>query len=189
MLTTVVDHNDIRFRPMEPDGGKPCSQVNGSSRQGAGSLQAEGQCQPALDRVLARSGHAVQQWGTATQARYGCSEQASTHALACTVYHEQDRASSYGSEGWGFESLRARPGQRPLTGFGRGLFDLLGSHAGSRAHVSHRAGLGSSTRLQTAYRLPADARTRPSWPATAWTTGSVSWSQGPVTTPTLLKPS
>src|SRR5439155_3801516 len=25
-----------------------------------------------------------------------------------------DRASDYGSEGWGFESLRARPGQRPL---------------------------------------------------------------------------
>jgi hypothetical protein len=25
-----------------------------------------------------------------------------------------DRASDYGSEGWGFESLRARPGQRPV---------------------------------------------------------------------------
>ena len=33
-----------------------------------------------------------------------------------------DRASDYGSEGWGFESLRARPGQRPLTASGRGLF-------------------------------------------------------------------
>ena len=29
--------------------------------------------------------------------------------------------SHYGSEGWGFESLRARPGQRPLTRSGRGL--------------------------------------------------------------------
>jgi hypothetical protein len=42
MLTTIVDHNDIRLRPMESDGGKPCSQVNDSSRQGAGSLQARG---------------------------------------------------------------------------------------------------------------------------------------------------
>ena len=41
MLTTIVDHNDIRLRPMESDGGKPCSQVNDSSRQGAGSLQAK----------------------------------------------------------------------------------------------------------------------------------------------------
>ena len=30
-----------------------------------------------------------------------------------------DRASDYGSEGWGFESLRARPGQRPLPDQGR----------------------------------------------------------------------
>jgi hypothetical protein len=43
MLTTIVDHNDIRLRPMESDGGKPRSQVNDSSRQGAGSLQAEDQ--------------------------------------------------------------------------------------------------------------------------------------------------
>jgi len=41
MLTTIVDHNDIRLRSMQSDGGKPCSQVNDSSRQGAGSLQAE----------------------------------------------------------------------------------------------------------------------------------------------------
>ena len=35
--------------------------------------------------------------------------------------HEQDRASSYGSEGWGFESLRARPGHRPLPIMGGAL--------------------------------------------------------------------
>jgi hypothetical protein len=45
MLTTIVDHNDIRLRSMESDSGKPYSQVNDSSRQGAGSLQAKDQCQ------------------------------------------------------------------------------------------------------------------------------------------------
>jgi hypothetical protein len=41
-------------------------------------------------------------------------------------------AHSYGSKGWGFESLRARPAQRPLTQSGRGLSGPPGSHAGSR---------------------------------------------------------
>jgi hypothetical protein len=41
------------------------------------------------------------------------------------------RDTVYGSEGWGFESLRARPGQRPLARPRRGLFGPCGSHAGS----------------------------------------------------------
>jgi len=41
MLTTIIDHNDIRLRPMESDSGKLYSEVNDSSRQGAGSLQAK----------------------------------------------------------------------------------------------------------------------------------------------------
>src|SRR5215468_2133673 len=39
----------------------------------------------------------------------------------------------YGSEGWGFESLRARPGHRPLPALGRGLFRAAGSHVGSHS--------------------------------------------------------
>ena len=50
MLTTIVDHNDIRLRPMESDGGKPCSQVNESSRQGAGSLQTKDRTKLGLRR-------------------------------------------------------------------------------------------------------------------------------------------
>ena len=42
MLTTIVDHNDIRLGAMESDSGKPYSQVSDSSRQSAGSLQASG---------------------------------------------------------------------------------------------------------------------------------------------------
>ncbi len=84
MLTTIVDHNDIRLRSMESDGGKPYSQVNDSSRQSAGSLQAKDQRQPFLDRVLACADRPVQQRGTATHARYGCLERASAHALGCT---------------------------------------------------------------------------------------------------------
>src|SRR5262249_60917249 len=38
----------------------------------------------------------------------------------------------YGSEGWGFESLRARPGHRPLPALRRGLFRAVGSHVGSQ---------------------------------------------------------
>src|SRR5215470_6546096 len=34
--------------------------------------------------------------------------------LKTSARSSTDRASDYGSEGWGFESLRARPGQRPL---------------------------------------------------------------------------
>jgi len=45
MLTTDADHNDIRLRSMRSDSGKPVSQVNDSSRQGAGSLQARDQTQ------------------------------------------------------------------------------------------------------------------------------------------------
>jgi hypothetical protein len=39
----------------------------------------------------------------------GCRRLADASARSST-----DRASDYGSEGWGFESLRARPGQRPF---------------------------------------------------------------------------
>jgi hypothetical protein len=41
-----ADHNDIRLRSMESDDGKPRSQVNDSSRQSAGSLQAKGPTYP-----------------------------------------------------------------------------------------------------------------------------------------------
>jgi len=41
-LTTTVDHNDIRLRSIEPDGGKSNPQVNDSNRPRAGSLQARG---------------------------------------------------------------------------------------------------------------------------------------------------
>ena len=41
-LTTTVDHNDIRLRSIEPDGGKSNPQVNDSNRHRAGSLQARG---------------------------------------------------------------------------------------------------------------------------------------------------
>jgi len=52
MLTTIVDQNHIPLWSMESDGGKPCSQVNDSSRQGAGSLQASDQCQSLLTVFL-----------------------------------------------------------------------------------------------------------------------------------------
>ena len=70
-------------------------------------------CQHSLDGILASASHPVQQLGTATHARYGHPGQTSTHALACTFDHEQVRAGSYGSEGWGFESLRARQPSGP----------------------------------------------------------------------------
>ena len=40
-LTTTVDHNDIRLRSIESDGGKSNPQVNDSNRHRAGSLQAK----------------------------------------------------------------------------------------------------------------------------------------------------
>jgi hypothetical protein len=43
MLTTIVDHNDVRLQPMESDGGNRDSQVNDRSRHRAGNLQAEDQ--------------------------------------------------------------------------------------------------------------------------------------------------
>ena len=54
-----------------------------------------------------------------------------------------DRASDYGSEGWGFESLRARParpGQRPLPRLGGAFFVVLGA----TCHLSTSLGLGNS---------------------------------------------
>lgn len=41
MLTTIVDHNDMRLRSMQSDGVKPHPQVNDSSRHRAGSLQTK----------------------------------------------------------------------------------------------------------------------------------------------------
>jgi hypothetical protein len=55
------------------------------------------------------------------------------------------------SEGWGFESLRARPGHRPLPAPGRGLLRASGSHSGSyggrfgpEQRLAHRGGAGAS---------------------------------------------
>ena len=42
MLTTIVDHNDIRIRSIEPDGGKPYFQVNDSWKQNSLSAGAAG---------------------------------------------------------------------------------------------------------------------------------------------------
>src|ERR1700730_17455635 len=39
---------------------------------------------------------------------------AALYFLGTSARSSTDRASDYGSEGWGFESLRARPGQRPV---------------------------------------------------------------------------
>ena len=61
------------------------SRVSDNSRPGAGSLQAQDQCQPCFDGVLAYADRPIQQRGTATHARCGCSEQASTYPLACIV--------------------------------------------------------------------------------------------------------
>ena len=69
MLTTIVDHNDTRLQSMESDGGKPYSQLNDSSRQGAGGLQAKDRCQPSLDMVLSHANWLVHQRGTATRTR------------------------------------------------------------------------------------------------------------------------
>jgi hypothetical protein len=41
----------------------------------------------------------------------------------CCARSSTDRASDYGSEGWGFESLRARPGQRPFGTMARPVVD------------------------------------------------------------------
>src|SRR5215510_12824901 len=41
-----------------------------------------------------------------------------------------DRASDYGSEGWGFESLRARPAQRPVANPAAGFLAVLGATLG-----------------------------------------------------------
>ena len=60
-MTTKADHNDIRPRPMESDNRKPDSQMSDGSRQGAGSLQANGQ-------TRARATHRLgQRPGTARQ--------------------------------------------------------------------------------------------------------------------------
>jgi hypothetical protein len=50
-----------------------------------------------------------------------------------------DRASDYGSEGWGFESLRARPGQRPLP-VAEGAFVLTRMLTAALAGGRYRAG-------------------------------------------------
>jgi hypothetical protein len=42
-----------------------------------------------------------------------------------------DRASDYGSEGWGFESLRARPAHRPLARATGAYFVVLGATLGA----------------------------------------------------------
>src|SRR6185437_8905866 len=40
-------------------------------------------------------------------------------------------AHSYGSEGWGFESLRARPAQRPVANPAAGFLAVLGAALGA----------------------------------------------------------
>jgi len=52
-------------------------------------------------------------------------------------------AHAYGSEGWGFESLRARPGQRTLPVPGRGLLVPLGPMLGATAAGAGRTVPGS----------------------------------------------
>ena len=82
-------------------------------------------------RRIRRSIHAVLIWYRSVKPAKVQVGQPKTSARSST-----DRASDYGSEGWGFESLRARPGQRPLTRSGRGLSATPGSHAGSHVRMS-----------------------------------------------------
>ncbi len=69
MLTTIADHNDIRLESMKSESGESCPQVNDSSRQGAGSLQARDQCQPFLDSVLACTDRRPHMWWAAPRDR------------------------------------------------------------------------------------------------------------------------
>ena len=72
------------------------------------------------------------------------------------------RAHSYGSEGWGFESLRARQAHRPVARPAVGFLFVLGATLGATGtHVSSRTGPGSSTWPPPACHLQAGARTRP----------------------------
>src|SRR5579872_7218759 len=63
-----------------------------------------------------------------------------------------DRASDYGSEGWGFESLRARPGQSPFPSpEGALLLTQCSSKCSNGTHVcassSHCPSLLSASRV------------------------------------------
>jgi hypothetical protein len=113
--------------------------------------------QDGLDSVLAGASCAVQQLGTATHTPYSHPGQPTTLVSAWPFCCEQVHASSYGSEGWGFESLRARPAQRPVANRQRAFLPLWEP----RAHVSPRTAPGSSIPVRPACHLPADARTRP----------------------------
>src|SRR5262249_40111651 len=76
----------------------------------------------------------------------------------------------YGSEGWGFESLRARPGHWPLPTPGRGLFVPVGAMLGATAAGSGpnsawlmaaaTASPLSPQQISLSYRHPTAARTR-----------------------------
>src|SRR5262249_12977786 len=86
------------------------------SRASAGWLQGR----PVLLRFL-----------PSRSARHGCSVSV-VDCSGTSARSSTDRASDYGSESWGFESLRARPGHTPLPALWGGLFGALGSHVGSQ---------------------------------------------------------
>src|SRR3954469_22430546 len=50
-----------------------------------------------------------------------------------------DRASDYGSEGWGFESLRLRPGQRPVPIMERAFVVAVGATLGATGSGSEQS--------------------------------------------------
>ena len=54
-------------------------------------------------------------------------------AVCCSVCARSstDRASDYGSEGWGFESLRARPAHRPSARLAKGFSVPVGATLGA----------------------------------------------------------
>ena len=65
-----------------------------------------------------------------------------------------DRASDYGSEGWGFESLRARQVRGPLPHPGRAFLSLLGATGTHQRPNSVRLIDSAAARLSPSSRCP-----------------------------------
>ena len=89
-----------------------------------------------------------------------------------------DRASDYGSEGWGFESLRARPGHRPVARPAAGFLAASGATPGATRTYqppnSARLIDSAAARLSPSSRCPYTSLVMAmlAWPSTSETTCS-----------------
>ena len=84
-----------------------------------------------------------------------------------------DRASDYGSEGWGFESLRARPGHKPAARPAAGFLAVLGATRTCQPPNSARLIDSAAARLSPS-RCPYTSLVMAmlAWPSTSETTCS-----------------